>query len=321
MRADLKGAFATFAKGVDYDAMADAVYSGDYRQVFETIDLSTLEDALSQGFTSLGGALQQANRVEASSLTRQLAAKNPDVAQAAERAAERAQAMVPVEPPAQRGGGGGRRPPPPGGFATMDLPEGGIGPDNSLLPTIDNDRVLEYVGTRTGELIQNVTADLQTHVQNAVAVGMTNNLSPRQIAGLIRDGLPLNNRQQGSLNKYVAGLAETNLSVKRKAELTERYRNALVDERATTIARTETQYAINRGMRESWDLAQRQGLIGFNSMKRWQVEADPCERICRPMANVRVRINDSFTLPNGATVDTPPGHVNCRCSAVLEPDS
>lgn len=317
MRADLKGAFATFAKGVDYDAMADAVYSGDYRRVFETIDVNDLRDALEKGLTRLGDVLLEANRIETGSLTRQLAATNPDVAQAADRAAERAQAMVPVEPTARGGSGGGRRPPPPGGFATMDLPGGGIGPDPSLLPTIDNDRVLGYVGTRTGELIQNVTADLQTNVQNAVAVGMTNNLSPRQVAGLIRDGLPLNNRQQGALNKYVAGLGETNLSAKRKTELTERYRNALVDTRATTIARTESQYAINYGQAVSWNEAQRQGLIGYRSLVEWVTEQEPCEKICRPMSGVRRLINEPFTLPNGVVVMHPPGHVNCRCGCRL----
>ena len=44
MRADLKGAFATFAKDVDYDEMADAVYSGDYRRVFQTLPMDTLRE-------------------------------------------------------------------------------------------------------------------------------------------------------------------------------------------------------------------------------------------------------------------------------------
>lgn len=269
MRADLKGAFSTFAKGVDYDAMADAVYSGDYRRVFATLPMDELPRLLTDGMQGAGQALVRANAVETDNL------------------------------------------------ATMLLPEGGRGPDQSLLPTIDNDRVLDYVGTRTGELIQNVTADLQTHVQNAVAVGMTNYLSPRQVAGLIRDGLPLNNRQQGALNKYTAGLAATNLPKKRQIELTERYRNALTDQRATTIARTETQYAVNFGQTASWDEAQRQGLIGYRSLVEWVTEQDPCEKICRPMAGVRRLINEPFTLPNGAVLMHPPAHVACRCQCRL----
>lgn len=312
MRADLKGAFATFAKDVNYDEMADAVYSGDYRRVFQTLPMDTLRDTLQKGLNSAGRALLEANAIEADDLERKLptalTATAPELAR---------------QLPQPRPAGGGRGKPPSGdtGFATMDLPPGGKGPDTRLLPTIDNDRVLGYVGTRTGELIQNVTADLQTNVQNAVAVGMTNNLSPRQVAGLIRDNLPLNVRQQGALDKYKAGLAETNLSKKRQRELSERYREALVDERATTIARTETQYAINQGMAASWQEAQRQGLIGYNSMKRWQCEAEPCAKICEPMSGRRVRINDLFELPNSTTVYTAPAHVRCRCSVVLEPDT
>lgn len=273
MRADLKGAFSTFAKGVDYDILAKAVYSGDWREVFQTLPLGELDDAMRDGMQAAGHALVKAGGIAAEQLLHEI-----------------------------------------------DLPEGGEEMADALKPTIDNDNVLGYVGTRTGDLIQNVTEDLQTNVQNAVAVGMTNNLSPRQVAGLIRDNLPLNNRQQRSFEKYRDGLAATELPKGRQAELCERYRDALTDERATTIARTETQMAIAAGQRASWNEAQRQGLIGYNSQKRWVTEVDPCA-ICKPMNGVMVGVNEMFTLPNGASVYSAPGHVNCRCSCALQPET
>lgn len=342
MRADLKGFFATWASRADYDRVADAVYSGDWRQVFATMPLDDIAPLLEQAMGSAGEALLRAAHIEAQNLSDSIAE------------ARRAQGDEPRRLPAPGGGsppGGappgataappGDEPPPKPGpparlrrdtrtpvteiegerFGTMDLPEGGKDMHPLLRADIMNPRAAAYVRVRTGELIQNVTDDLQFNVQNAVAHGLANHLSPRQIAGLIRDNLPLNNRQQGALDKYKAALAQTKMSKKRQAALTERMRNVLTDERATTIARTETQYAINRGMAESWNEAQRQGLIGYNSLKRWQCEAEPCEKICAPMAGVKVRINDQFVLPNGATVYTAPAHVNCRCAAVLEPDT
>ena len=269
MRADLKGAFVTFGRKVDYDAVADAVYSGDWRKVFEALPMDDLGPALTDGMAGAGRAMSQASKVAASTL------------------------------------------------ADITLPSGGRAKPSTLSVGVDNDRVYTYVGLRTGELIQNVTQDLRTNVANAVLVGSANKLSPRETATLIRNGLPLNNRQQASLANYQAGLAQTNLSASRQADLTDRMRDALADERATTIARTEAQYAIQAGQRAVWDEALDQGLIGGNSMKQWVVEAEPCER-CQDLAGVQVAVNEPFEQ-GGDSVDGPPLHVNCRCQVFLIP--
>jgi hypothetical protein len=272
MRADLKGAFSTFAERVDYDRVADAVYSGDYTRVLSVMPLDDYAPIMETGMAGAGKAMVQASEVEGDK------------------------------------------------FATFELPQGGRPQPDSLKMTVENPKVQNYIGIRTGELIQNVTADLQTNVQQAVATGMRDRLSPRQVAGLIRDGLPLNVRQQRSLEKYKAGLAETDLSAKKQAQLTERMRNALADERATTIARTEAQYAIQSGQRASWDEALSQGLITNASKKKWVTEASPCQ-YCAMLNGVTVRVNEPFVFPsNDQEIDGPPGHPRCRCSCSLIPE-
>lgn len=271
MRADLKGAFSTFAQRVDYDRVTEAVYSGNWQTVYATMPLDDFAPLFTDGMNGAGRAMVQASEVEGDK------------------------------------------------FATFELPQGGRPRPDSLSVGIDNFRVQNYIGTRTGELIQNVTEDLQANVQQAVAVGVRDRLSPRQVAGLIRDGLPLNVQQQRSFEKYKAGLAQTNLSAKRQGELSERMRNALADTRATTIARTESQYAIQAGQRATWDEALSQGLLDGDAKKRWQTEADPC-RWCAQMQGVTVGINEPFIYPaNGLEIDGPPAHVNCRCGCMALP--
>lgn len=270
MRADLKGAFSTFAQRVDYDRVTEAVYSGNWQTVYATMPLDDFAPLFTEGMDGAGRAMVQASEVEGDK------------------------------------------------FANFELPQGGRPRPDSLSVGIENFKVQNYIGTRTGELIQNVTQDLQANVQQAVAVGVRDRLSPRQVAGLIRDGLPLNVRQQKTLENYKAGLAQTNLSAKRQGELAERMREALADSRATTIARTEAQYALTAGSHASWSNAIEMGLIGRGSLRVWQTEADPCD-LCRSLNGQKARMGEPFVSKDGREVMSVPGHPNCRCIESIIP--
>jgi SPP1 gp7 family putative phage head morphogenesis protein len=84
--------------------------------------------------------------------------------------------------------------------------------------------------------------------------------------------------------------------------------------RAETIARTEVQRASNQGQIEAWDQATDEGLLTGTETKEWIVTPDDrlCP-ICEPLDGQNVPMDGTFDA-DGAQVDGPPAHPNCRCT-------
>src|SRR3990172_8929219 len=94
-----------------------------------------------------------------------------------------------------------------------------------------------------------------------------------------------------------------------------------IRERALTIARTETMWALNEGARESWREAQDEGLLSRDAVKEWMTSGGElvCP-ICAPLDGVQVKLGQNFDTAVGP-LPGPPAHPNCVCSsAASEPD-
>lgn len=89
------------------------------------------------------------------------------------------------------------------------------------------------------------------------------------------------------------------------------------DERADTIARTESMKAANEGQRQLWEQAQEEGLLGKNAKQEWIVGDDEklCP-ICQDMDGEQVGLDEDFNV-DGEDLDGPPAHPNCRCTVAL----
>lgn len=83
---------------------------------------------------------------------------------------------------------------------------------------------------------------------------------------------------------------------------------AFSDERAETIARTETARADVQGNLEGYRAAGVQ-------QKRW-LTAPSCCDLCQEMNDQTVGIDDSFDDPEGGAADDAPLHPNCRCDVL-----
>lgn len=102
----------------------------------------------------------------------------------------------------------------------------------------------------------------------------------------------------------------------------ERYAERLRRSRSRTIARTERMRAHNQARLLSYQQAIESGLASSeHSRKEWQTGPFDVCPICVSTAGQKVKVNEQFTLPNGAQVDCPPAHPNCRCNMTMVTDT
>lgn len=89
------------------------------------------------------------------------------------------------------------------------------------------------------------------------------------------------------------------------------------EDRAETIARTETMLASNQGQQLMWEQAKDEGLLTGSEEKEWIVTPDDrlCP-VCEPLDGQKVALNARFDTELGA-VDNPPAHPRCRCTVGL----
>jgi hypothetical protein len=183
-----------------------------------------------------------------------------------------------------------------------------------------NPAIKSWVKNRTGELVVGIQLDTQKVIQRAVMRSFTKAYTPRQVADEIKNSMGLYPRQQEALVNYRTGLEQDKkIDPDRVDSFVDKYSDRLLDQRAMTIARTETRFATNQGQIEIWNQAADQGLINHQTSKKvWIVDGNPCE-ICEPMDGVAVPIEESWTLNTGETVDNPTdAHPNCFCGMELE---
>ena len=190
--------------------------------------------------------------------------------------------------------------------------------------TAQDPRAIAWAQQRAGARILGITKETQKAVAETIARGLKTQLKREEVIDRITKIVGLDSRQARALgNFYEKNLMELledgssyEEAVKIVTKLSKDYRNRLLIQRATRIARTETLAAANAGRMLSWAEADAQGLLPAGSEKRWKTATD--ERtcpICGPLHNTTVGWDDSF--PTGDTM--PPNHPNCRCTAVIVP--
>lgn len=212
---------------------------------------------------------------------------------------------------------------------------------------VSNPRVNRYILTRVGSLVRGVTVESQRSIQQAITSSISEGLTPRAAARVIRNSIGLTPQQTSAVARFQAKLEQNDfssltpfqrdslmrsrrgaavnrdfleqLSPERVDRLTEQYANRQLLSRATTIARNEVAETANFGQREVWEQAADEGIFDRNgSRKKWIVTPDDrlCP-ICEPMAGVEIPYNENFNLPNGESKPGPNAHINCRCALTL----
>lgn len=108
-------------------------------------------------------------------------------------------------------------------------------------------------------------------------------------------------------------------------KMVDRYQERMIQNRARTIARSESLRATNVGVHEAWRQAiESRTVNGANVRKRWVLAKD--ERTCRICTGIfkaqpkrGIPLEASFANPNGiAPLKAPIAHPNCRCTTFVQ---
>lgn len=211
--------------------------------------------------------------------------------------------------------------------------------------TITNPRAVAAASRRSSQFIVQIGEDARQTIRTIIANGQAGVLdgrwpvTPQGMARQIRDTVGLTDRQgravvnyRRALDKAAAGgspadalgykLRDPRLAVRSGLtpaqidKAVEAYAERYLRYRAMTIARTETMWAANRGILESWAAAVEEGLLDGAAVKVWFASDD--ERTCPTCGDEldgeRVPLGEDFS--NGA--DGPPDHPDCRCTMTID---
>ena len=177
----------------------------------------------------------------------------------------------------------------------------------------ENPHIQNVFDRRAGKLIVDIKSDTRASINAITHRQFTNALSPLDMAGEIKNSIGLYPRLSQAHANYVIGLKSKDLPDKKVQELSDAYYDKLLNYRAMTIARSESQFMLNHGQLEVWKEAHRSGLIPKESTKVWEVDGNPCED-CDEMDGEEVGINDVWIMGDGTACDVPSdSHPNCQC--------
>jgi SPP1 gp7 family putative phage head morphogenesis protein len=190
--------------------------------------------------------------------------------------------------------------------------------------TATDPRAIAWAQQRAGARILGITKESQKAVTETIARGLKGQLTRDEVVEGVGRVVGLDSRQARALGtfyeKNLNALLDQGLSYENAAraakKLGEKYRERLIKQRATRIARTETNAAANAGRFLSWAEADLQGFLPTGSEKRWKTSQD--ERncpTCRPMHDETVPWQGAFSTGD----IMPPAHVNCLCTSVIVP--
>lgn len=180
-------------------------------------------------------------------------------------------------------------------------------------PMIDfgqvSDPVIAAIRQDAAQLVADVDDETRAAIRQSVERAYRAGRGTRTAAEEIADVVGLTRQQEASIAAQRGTVADADLSEQA---------DAMREQRAATIARTETNAAMNRGNRAAWrDLAHR-GLLDASAWRREWLTVLPASGVCPICAPL-----DRGTAPLHGVysdgTDGPPAHPNCRCTEVLVP--
>lgn len=161
------------------------------------------------------------------------------------------------------------------------------------------------------------TQEIKAQIRKLVVASQAGGIPPAVLMRQIRDVIGLDPRRMNALERFERGLREQELSEAVVAKRAARYAQALRQQRAWTIARTETIGALAKGQLSLWDQAAAQGFLSRAEFgKVWIATNDDliCDE-CEELADEVVGLDEEFSSGD----DAPPAHSNCRCAIGLAP--
>lgn len=181
------------------------------------------------------------------------------------------------------------------------------------------DEALDVAATQAAELVKNITDGMRENMRKILTEGLDGQVGIDEIRRRLRDGLTLDEPRLKRLDDFSQELVERGLTPGTpdyEAAL-ERRRQELIDERAKTIARTESAKALEVGEKT---VAENRGA----THKVWLTVSDSrVSEFCAACeAQGPIPIDEDFVGDGTfSPVSTAPGHPNCRCTVTYITDT
>ncbi len=170
---------------------------------------------------------------------------------------------------------------------------------------------------RAAVLVTRVTHETRKAIRTIIAASISDGISPRESAQLIKPLIGLTDRQAKAVLNQRKADARKGLTQAQIDARSAKYSAKLLKQRAMMIARTELIAAATEGQIALWKKAQADGLLPPWTRKQWMVTPDDrlCPR-CAALDGVSVLLHEPFTEGTNA-VSGPPLHTQCRCTLVI----
>lgn len=197
-----------------------------------------------------------------------------------------------------------------------------------------NPASIAWARLRAAGLIQGIDAGTRAAIRNILGNMFEQGITPRQAVNQIAPLIGLSTPQVEAVGNLRGAILDNpggtvfagNTAIRVPetvtpeflARRTEEYSNRLLNQRALTIARTETIAAANEGQLELWDQALEKGLLLGNEQRVWIATPDDrTDPVCAEMDGQRADLGEPFMTPDGDEIMAPPVHPNCRCATGL----
>lgn len=181
-----------------------------------------------------------------------------------------------------------------------------------------------WAAQNSARLVTGVSTATQNAIRVTVVTGILQNLPADKIATNITQVIGLRAPQANKLLRFGETLSNQGVGAREVAGRLAKVKQGMLNSRGLTIARTETINAANGGQQLAWQGAKAEGILtDENARKVWIVTPDDLLDlvICAPMPDIEenqdVKIDGFFFTGNGASVDHPTAHPNCRCAQGL----
>lgn len=172
----------------------------------------------------------------------------------------------------------------------------------------------EMIRKRAAELVVQVSRAQKQAIRETLIERYNNDRKPEAMVRSLKQIVGLDPPRARALRNY-----ENQLRKDEARDVTgkvERYREKLLQNRAETIARTESVAVENMARVEAWGVAADAGEIPIDAEQEWVTSVEPCVH-CIALDGQRVPVGESFASEKFGQVAAPPLHPNCYCTLVL----
>lgn len=170
-----------------------------------------------------------------------------------------------------------------------------------------------FIRQRSADLVVRVSQDQRQAIREQLLARYNKDRRPETLVRDLKQVAGLDPRRAKALRNFEDNL-RASPGARDVAAQVERYRKELLQNRAETIARTESATIENQAKFEAWDVAMDEGALPTDAEYEWVASADACPT-CEELDGERVPVGEAFPSSGGPAL--PPLHPNCYCTLVL----